>query len=362
MMSITVKEGIVSCRKPIVAVAILTFLGTGCTAEAQPGNGTEEERSAAAVPLVEAAAEVVEFEIPREDAFPHDPAVGSDGIVWYTDQRNSFIGRLDPATGEIRDYPTPTPSSGPHGITVAPDGGVWYTAQRTGRLGRLDPSTGEITEYPLPAGGGDPHTLIWHDVSVWFTVQGGNRIGRLDPATGEAGLWAPPTPDASPYGIVPAPDGTLWVALFGTNKLLHVEPGSGTGEPVLTEVELENAESRPRRLAVDDRGRVWYTDYPRHKIGMYEPVTGLQRERDTASSPSQPYGIAIGPDGRIWYNEASSGLMVGFGPATGEQVTVTIPTSGAIVRHMVLDPERERLWLALSGTGRIGLIDLADSE
>jgi len=25
------------------------------------------------------------------EAFPHDPAVGGDGIVWYTDQQNSFI-------------------------------------------------------------------------------------------------------------------------------------------------------------------------------------------------------------------------------------------------------------------------------
>ena len=38
---------------------------------------------------------VVEYQLPREGAFPHDPAVGSDGIVWYTDQQNSFIGRLD---------------------------------------------------------------------------------------------------------------------------------------------------------------------------------------------------------------------------------------------------------------------------
>ena len=64
---------------------------------------------------------ITEYPLPRPNAFPHDPAVGSDGIVWYTDQSNSFIGRLDPATGKITDVPTPTPASGPHGIIVAPD-------------------------------------------------------------------------------------------------------------------------------------------------------------------------------------------------------------------------------------------------
>src|SRR6266446_4656919 len=46
--------------------------------------------AAAASPLV-----VIEYQLPRSGAFPHDPAVGGDGIVWYTDQQNSFIGRLD---------------------------------------------------------------------------------------------------------------------------------------------------------------------------------------------------------------------------------------------------------------------------
>jgi len=78
---------------------------------------------AAARPLpLPPAHRITEYAIPRPNAFPHDPAVGADGIVWYTDMANSVIGRLDPSTGRITDYPTPTPRSGPHGIIVAPDG------------------------------------------------------------------------------------------------------------------------------------------------------------------------------------------------------------------------------------------------
>src|SRR5438445_2990630 len=88
--------------------------------------------------LAPGALAVVEYPLPRPKAFPHDPAVGRDGIVWYTDQANSYIGRLDPATGQVTDYATPTQASGPHGIIVAPDGGVWYTANFKARLGRLE--------------------------------------------------------------------------------------------------------------------------------------------------------------------------------------------------------------------------------
>src|SRR3954471_8329986 len=123
---------------------------------------------------------IVEYVIPRPGNFPHDPAVAGDGTVWYTDQRNSYIGHLDPVTGKIVDYPTPTPNSGPHGITVAPDGGVWYTGQAAGLLGRLDPTTGKIEEYPVPDGAKNPHTPIVYRGKIWFTDANNNSYGSLD--------------------------------------------------------------------------------------------------------------------------------------------------------------------------------------
>ena len=153
---------------------------------------------------------------------------------------------------------------------------------------------------------------------------------------------------------MPAPDGTLWVALFGTNKLARLDPSSG--EP--TEIALPDPLARPRRLVVDDSGTVWYTAYARGFLGAYVPKTGRFTEWPTPTPRGAPYGIAIGPDGRIWFEEATSGDMVAFDPRDGSMERIGIPTRGAIVRHMVVDQARGRIWLALSGTGRIGRIDV----
>jgi virginiamycin B lyase len=306
--------------------------------------------AAAASPLV-----VVEYQIPRERAFPHDPAVGKDGIVWYTDQQNSFIGRLDPATGKITDYPTPTPASGPHGIVVAADGAIWYTAQRTGKLGRLDPNTGKIEEYSLPPGAGDPHTPLVRNGIVWFTVQRSNAYGRLDPKTRDAKVWTVKTKRALPYGMVNAPDGSIWVALFGTNKLGRIDAESGE----LREINLPESGARPRRLAVDETGMVWYTDFARGYLGSYNPKNGAFKEwLSPGGEKSAPYGIAIAPDGRIFYNEARGGAIVAFDRKTSKSDAIKIPTTGSIVRNMAVDSTRSRIWLALSGTSRLGKIEL----
>lgn len=315
-----------------------------------PGDGAAPPRGALTIR---------EYPIPRDGAFPHDPAVGADGIVWYTDQANSYIGRLDPATGKITDYPTPTPKSGPHGIVVAPDGMVWYTGNANGRIGKLDPKTRKITEYVLPAEARDPHTPAIQGGKVWFTAQQSNLIGVLDPATGATELYRPRAPRAKPYGIVPATGGPdLWAALFGTNELAHIVAATGA----IHEIPLPHADARPRRLAVDGDGNVWYTDYARSRLGFVNTKTHEMREWPTPSDNAGPYGIALGPDGRIWFDEARTSQIVAFDPKTERMETLAIPTKGAIVRNIAVDSARGRIWLALSGTGRLGEIELGTAR
>jgi virginiamycin B lyase len=255
---------------------------------------------------------VVEYKLPRDGAFPHDPAVGGDGIVWYTDQQNSFIGRLDPATGKIE-------------------------------------------EYALPAAARDPHTPLIRKGIVWFTVQQSNVYGRFDPRTHEAKVWTVPTSRALPYGMVNAPDGSIWVALFGTNKLGRIDAESGA----LREINLPQSGARPRRLVVDESGVVWYSDFARGYLGSYNPKTGAFKEwLSPGGASSAPYGIAIAPDGRIFYDEARPGTIVAFDRKSGQAETIKIPTPGSTVRNISVDSTRSRIWLALSGTSRIGKIEL----
>jgi virginiamycin B lyase len=303
---------------------------------------------------------VTEITIPRSTGctastpFPHDPAVDeTNGIVYYVDSDNSCVGRYDPATMQFTAWPTPTPNSYPHGLTVGPAGHVFYTGQRANLLGRLDPTAGQITnEYPAMT---DPHTPLFHMGAVWFTAQTGNRYGRLDLTAGTIALWNVPTANARPYGMDDAPNGHLWIALFGTNKLGEVDPANPS---MLIEHVLPNAASRPRRLAVDSEGRVWYGDYSRDRLGRFNPATKEFREWETTNTTGLPYGIVIGPDGRVWYNDDGASTMVAFDPVTEMSETVPIPTRGSTVRNVAVDMPRRRIWLALSGTGRLGVIQL----
>jgi virginiamycin B lyase len=296
-----------------------------------------------------------EWAVPTAKAHPHDPSFAPDGGLWYTGQRNNTLGRVDMATGQAKEFPLPTPNSGPHGITSDSAGNIWYTGNTAAHIGKLDPRTGQVTEYKMPdARARDPHTLIFDKQgTLWFTVQGGNFVGKLDPRTGAVTLKESPTPNSRPYGIVIMADGTPVFDLFGTNKIGTIDPKTME----ITEYLLPEG-ARPRRIAVDQKDVVWYTDYARGFLGRLDVRTKDVKEFASPGGPrSQPYGISVTSDGAVWYSESGvqPNTLVRFDPAASGFQKWDIPSGGGVVRHMVTAPNGDLL-LACSGVDKVARV------
>ena len=60
---------------------------------------------------------ITEYDLPDRSRAPHDVEVDPDGMVWYPDFGQQYLGRLDPRTGEVTEYQVPEASPGnPTGI------------------------------------------------------------------------------------------------------------------------------------------------------------------------------------------------------------------------------------------------------
>jgi virginiamycin B lyase len=301
------------------------------------------------------------FQIPAgSGGSPHDPAVDSKGVSWWTDQNASRIGFWDPATNATMSFATPTPNCGVHGLTPDDKDNIWYTGQACGRIGRVDAATKQLTDFVVPGGGG-PHTPVFLDGIIWFTIQSGGRLGRLDTRTPSEVQTFPIGP--GPYGIWIAPNRKLWVALFSTNQIVEVDPAN-PGEP--NRIMLPNAGSRPRRIAVDKNGHVYYTDAARGYLGRYDPspeTAQADRFREWRTPMgAAPYAITVGPEGdnRIFYGFNGRNIIAVFDPANPmqEQAVIQIPVQVTANRHMTTDNVRRRIWLGLSGAARMAYIQL----
>jgi virginiamycin B lyase len=318
---------------------------------------------AASVPFLTAATstravvriDIKEWDVPTPNSFPHDPAVGPDGSLWYTGMQSNTLGRLDPKTGKIKEYLLKTSGSGPHGLVADKEGNIWFTANYKGYIGKLNPGTGKVTEYPMPDPAAlGPHSLIFDQKGIlWFTLQRGNFVGRLDPQTGAIRLKPSPTPNSLPYGIAVNSKGILFFCEFGTNKLASINPNTME----ITEYWLPEG-ARPRRIGVSSGDMVYYTDFSRGYLGRLDPTSGKIEEWASPSGPeSRPYGIAVTPDGMVWYSESGirPNTIVRFDPRTKAFLSWPIPSGGGVVRKMVSTSGGD-LYIACSAVNKVGMV------
>ena len=146
-----------------------------------------------------------------------------------------------------------------------------------------------------------------------------------------------------------------WYVDFRGSRVGSIDPDTSK----ITEYELPNPESRPRRIALTPDDAVWYTDYPRGYLGRFDPETGDVQEWASPGGPgSLPYGIAAIGD-VIWYVETYSrpNTLVRFDTQTERFQSWVIPSGGGVVRHMEATPDGN-LVLACSAVNRVALVEI----
>ena len=320
-------------------------------------NFPEKPRPQAVIIKGPVEATIHEWLVPSLGSRPHDPLATPDGMIWWTGQFASVIGRLDPRTGEMKEFKTKTPGSGPHGLTADKDGNIWFTGNFKGYVGKLNPKTGDVTEYPTndPAAR-DPHTPIFDQTgTLFFTLQGANMVGRLSPATGEMKLVTSPTPRSNPYGMVVNSKGVPFFVEFGAPKVASIDPTT----LAIKEYPLPSPDARPRRVGITSDDVIWYSDYARGYLGRLDPKTGQVKEWPSPGGPkSLPYGIASIHD-VIWYSESGvkPNTIVRFDPKTEKFQTWAIPSGGGVVRNVSVTRDGN-LAIACSGVNRVGLVEI----
>jgi virginiamycin B lyase len=304
-------------------------------------------------------ATIHEWPVPTKGAHPHDPAVGPDGSLWFTEQMTNKLGRLNPKTGEFKEYPlTESENPGPHGLTPDRDGNIWYTANFGGYIGKLDPNTGKVTVYQMPdKKADDPHSLVFDPNGIlFFTVQGGNMVGKLDPRSGKVTLKAVPTEGALPYGIQITSKGIPVFCELGANKMATINPETlAIKEYVLPQT------ARPRRLAIAADDTVYFTDFKSGHLGVLDLGNGaVKLYPSPGGAESHPYGIAITPDGMVWYSESGPkpNTIVRFDPKTQSFARTDIPSGGGVVRNMAATSDG-RVYIACSGVDKVGIVEVA---
>ncbi len=217
---------------------------------------------------------------------------------------------------------------------------------------------GKITEFVIP----DTTALLLQSITVgsdgqlWFTSPTDNTIRRVNTKGEFTGAFKIPTTTGKirekntsfPRGLAAGPDGNVWFAEMGGNKIGRITPN---GE--ITEFPLPTPDSGPYVPAFDNSGRVWFAESTANKIARLDPATGKVDEFPLPSLNCLPRDMVTGTDGNLWFSENQADKLGRMTPE-GELKEFPLPARGA-GRSALVGPRRiRRMWYSLFGNGMIG--------
>lgn len=292
---------------------------------------------------------ISEWQVPTAK-YARDPAVAPDGRVYFAVRAGDKIARFDPATRRFQEWDVPTGME-PRGLLVARDGTVFFGGSNNGTLGEFDPASGKMKFHKLPSGDADPYTLVFDaEDNIWFTERKVGKLGRLERATGKITEY--PIGD-KPYALSVDKPGMIWVTRKDADRVTRFDPKTGQ----ITELAMTQG-SQPRRTAIAPDGMLWVSLYGIGKLAKIDTkLNRLVKEYDLPGGPNGgPYAVNADANGRIWVGEVQSNEVVMLDSNSGSMRVFKFPTRDSGVRKAAIDANG-RYWYVGSHAGKLGVIE-----
>jgi virginiamycin B lyase len=286
---------------------------------------------------------MTEYDLPRPDSQPHDAVVDAEGMIWYQDFGQNFIGRLNPRTGQVKEWKSPElksyPPFGEGGLDLEldKDGNPWFALMHRSAILKFDKKTEKMTTWNLPP----PVTLrtevgmIAHSPStgkVWFSESGnptGAMLAALDLKTDQITRYK----IQGRYGIEVISNGNVVFFDFGHAAVGELDPK--TGKSIL--YPTPTPASAPRRGHVDAQDRVWFAEYWAGKVAMFDPNTKQIKEWPISVPYADPYDAVADKNGDVWSGGMVTDYVFRLNPATGQVTNYLMPTLNANIRRIDVD-------------------------
>lgn len=304
---------------------------------------------------------MVELDLPKVGAHPHDISLGPDGLLWVADfdvrpnlQHNTLF-RVNPETLEIGTVELELATAGVRSIEFDRQGVPWLTVLFGNQLARLGSNGEEPVVYALPQDDFWPHSMAFSaDGTAWISGMRADHLAQFDPGSGSFRLVKVPTSNSMLYDVEVDRQGRVWYSGLFAHRLGRYDPASNSFAEYPTPTPL----SSTRYLEIGPAGEIWVALFAAGRLGRLDPVGGEFQEIALPDANSSPYDLKVGDSGALWYSDFTRNSVTFFDPASGETREYSIPSS-PYARPTEIEQDRNgRLWFCENGAGKVGYVDV----
>lgn len=303
---------------------------------------------------LDATSALTEWTIPTPNSQPTGLSLDPSGnCCWFVESLGNKVAHLDLSTNTFQEWTIPTPDSNPTSLTLTMISGsiaVFGVESAKHNVFLFFPDTGAFREYTLPEDV-DPQYISTEPapsgtvITAWFTAQKGSSVGEItyDPDSRVARLYQLTLPAAAGVGAkgVYALSGTVWFAGATGIVKWNMQGKQFTTWPVPS-----HPSTQPASVNVDALGQVWFTSTS--PLGTVSNYVVVLRSDNTFTEWQVPtvgadvQALSINPRSQNpWIAESGQDKIAELDPSSGGIVTVSRPTTspsdpivGAIFTHV----------------------------
>jgi streptogramin lyase len=291
---------------------------------------------------------ITEYALPRAIMQPHDVILDADGMVWFSEFGEQFLGKLDPKTGKVTEYPLPVLKPGfPTGtldLEIDQDGNLWLGMMYQAGIAKFDRKNEQFQVWPVP---GEWQTDATQqaflspaaskvDGKVWVKNSDRAQILRFEPATGHwenFGSFKDPQTGHTlvSYGIPVDADNNVYLLDFSAGFVGRLDAKTEK----LSVYPTPTPNSKPRRGRVDAQGRLWFAEYAGNAVGMFDPETSQIQEWAMPTPWDSPYDVVLDRNGEAWTGSMLTDRVARLDPKSGTVTEYLLPHETNIRRVFV---------------------------
>jgi virginiamycin B lyase len=302
---------------------------------------------------------ITEYDLPNPLIQPHDVVLDREGMVWYSDFGQMFLGKMDPKTGKVTQYPIPVVkpgwSEGTLDLEFDRDDNPWVGVMYQSAIAKFDRKTEKFEMWSTPKEWDTDAGQLGHialtgtstDNKVWIKNSDGGHIYRLDLASNKMenlGAFKDPKTGKriGTYGIHSDAQNNAYLLDFAAGNIVKLDAKTGKETVYAT----PTPDSRPRRGRVDREGRLWFAEYQGNAIGMFDPKAEKITEWKVPTPWSAPYDAVAGRNGEAWTGSMLTDRVSRLDIASGTYVEYMLPRPTNIRRVWLDDSKKPGiLWV-----------------
>ncbi len=181
---------------------------------------------------------------------------------------------------------------------------------------RLPDIKAEVVEFQFPEES-SPLFPVYHDGSIWISDPSAPKIWEF--SINDESFTKHEFAGQASVGLAVDNDGKIWYTDLRATEIGYIDPKTDESKRIkLPDIFPNNEKSVPITLDADFENNIWVSITSKNAIIKYDQETEEFEQFFLPTLDSAPFTVLQGPDGKIWFTQLGAGQIGYIIPDTGE--------------------------------------------